>query len=291
MAESSESSESGEKIKNGESIAHLGNGESIEPIENVEADLARVSRLIDDVVRGARIPLRRSREELRAELWSHFEERARTPGGLVAAMAGFGDPAALAQGFRHVYTRDYRLAYLLKLAASLVASALAALLVQVAANLRVGRSLDGGSPWSLGPGFPKSALISIGVALGAVAAWEALRRPLALRRGLLAISLYVLAALAVQLAFGYGAQAFVAAVMIVALGYATSRLETRPRGLLAAYLAFSIAIYGIHRAAAAGGMGLAAALAVSAAFLAVWAASLAIVSRADRAFHGLVGHS
>jgi hypothetical protein len=42
---------------------------------------------------------------------------------------------------------------------------------------------------------------------------------------------------------------------------------------------------------AAGGMGLPAALAVSAAFLAVWAASLAIVSRADRAFRGLVGHS
>ncbi len=249
------------------------------------ADLARASRLIDEVVRGARIPWRRGREELRAELWTHLEDSSQAAGGLAAATARLGDPAIVARGFRHVYRRDYRLAYVLKVAASLAASSLVALLVQVAFNLRVGGGI---ALWRLAPAFPKAALISVAVALGSVAAWESLRRPLSPRRGLLAAALYALASLAVQLAFGRGLAAFVAGLAIVALGHATSRLQPRPAGLLAAYAAFSIFIYGAHRAAPAGGMDLLRALSVSAALLTVWATSLAILARVDRAFHGLI---
>jgi hypothetical protein len=257
-------------------------------LTDASADLARVCRAIDEVVRGARIPWRRGREELRAELWSHFEESGREAGGLGGALARLGDPAALAQGFRHVYRRDYRLFYLGKLAASLLASALVAVAVQIAVNLRVG---GGAALWRLAPAFPKAAVVSVAVALGAVAAWESLRRPFSPRRGLVAVALYLLASLSVQLAFGRGVAAFMAGLVIVALGYATSRLQIRPARLAAAYLAFSIFVYGAHRAAAAGAMPLLPALATSAALLAVWAASLAILARVDRAFRGLVGQS
>jgi hypothetical protein len=251
-------------------------------------DRARVSRLIDEVVRGARIPWRRGREELRSELWTHFEDSAEAGNDLAGALARLGDPAALARGFRHVYRIGYRLCYCAKLAASLVASAVVAVLVQIAVNLRV----DGGAAlWRLAPGFPKAAVVSIAVALGAVAAWESLRRPFAATRCLLAVTLYALASLSVQLAFGRGGAAFLAGLSIVALGSATSRLRIRPAGLAAAYLAFSILIYGAHRAASAGAIELFPALAMSAALLAVWAASLAILARVDRAFSGLVGQS
>jgi len=266
-------------------------GRPLRPPEDVQdpgSDLAQASRLIDEVVRGARIPWRRGREELRAELWTHFEESAKEGNDLAGALARLGDPAALAQGFRHVYRRDYRLFYCAKLAASLIASALAAVLVQLAVNLRVG---GGAALWRLAPAFPRAAVVSIAVALGAVAAWETLRRPFAAKRGLLAVTLYALASLSVQLAFGRGGDAFLAGLLIVALGYATSRLRVRPAGLAAAYLAFSILIYGAHRAASAGAIKLLPALAMSAALLAVWAASLAILARVDRAFSGLVGQS
>ena len=296
------------------------------------ADLASVSRVIEEVVRGARIPWRRGREELRAELWSHFEDSGREAGGLGGALARLGDPAALAQGFRHVYARDYRLFYLGKLAASLIASALMAVAVQLAANLRLG---TGAALWRLAPAFPKALLISVAVVLGAVGAWESLRRPAGApqmrttrapsrgadtsggsvgapqmtttrapsrgadtsygsfspRRGLLAGALYLLASLAVEVAFGRGIAAFMAGLVIVALGYATSRLRNRSARLGAAYLAFSIFVYGAHRVAAAGAMPLLPALATSASLLAVWAASLAILARFDRAFRGLVGQS
>jgi hypothetical protein len=258
------------------------------PETEPSADLARVSRVIDEVVRGARIPWRRGREQLRAELWSHFEESGREAGGLGGALARLGDPAALAQGFRHVYRHDYRLLYLGKLAASLIASALVAVGVQLAVNLRVG---GGAALWRLAPAFPKATAVSVAVALGAVGAWEALRRPFSPQRGLLAAALYLLASLAVQVAFGRGVAAFMAGLVIVGLGYATSRLQIRPARLAAAYLAFSIFVYGAHRAAAAGAMPLLPALATSAALLAVWAASLAILARVDRAFRGLVGQS
>jgi hypothetical protein len=262
---------------------------SPEPAD-ANGDLARVCRVIDDVVRAARIPWRRGREELRAELWSHFEESGREAGGLGAALARLGDPAALAQGFRHVYARDYRLFYLGKLAASLIASALVAVAVQIAVNVRV-RVGGGAALWRLAPAFPKGVMVSVAVALGAVAAWESLRRPFSPRRGLLAVALYLLASLSVQLAFGRGVAAFMAGLVIVALGYATSRLQIRPARLAVAYLAFSIFVYGAHRAATAGAMPLLPALATSAALLAVWAASLAILARVDRAFRGLVGQS
>jgi hypothetical protein len=251
-------------------------------------DLQRVSVLIDEVVRGARLPRRRQREELRRELWSHFEESGLAPEQVAAVVGRFGDTALVARSFGRVYRRDHLLFYLLKLAASLVASGGVALLIQTAANLRSGgRVVVWRLAPALAPSFPKSALISVAVALGAVAAWESLRRPFSAARVLSSAGLYVLASLAVQVLFGRGMEAFLAALVFLALGLATSRFETRPAGLLAAYLAFSIAIYAVHQQVG-GAWSLPRALASAAALLAVWAASLTILSRLDRAFSGLL---
>jgi hypothetical protein len=250
----------------------------------------RVERLIESLVRAARIPRRRDREELRRELWTHFEESGLSPEELGPALARFGDGEQLAAGFRHVYRRAFLLVYVLKLGASALGSAVVALLIQVAANLRFGGMRLGGGAvlWRLAPDFSRTALVSVAVALGAVAAWESLRRPFELTRGLLSLALYGLASLAVQELFGRGAEAFLPALVIVALGYATSRLEIRPSGLLLAYVAFSIVIYGAHQAAQVSSLGIARSLSISAALLAVWAASLAILARVDRAFRGLL---
>jgi hypothetical protein len=271
-----------------------------------EAARGQAERLVDEVVRGARIPSRRGREELRRELWSHFEDCEREAGNLAAALRRFGDPREMAAGFRHVHRRGYRLFYGLKLAASLVASALVALLIQAAANLRPAGAGGGGGAelWQLGPSFPRTALISVAVALGAVAAWESLRRPVALPRVVASGALYAVASIAVEVVSGGALGAFLSAGVLVAIACAATRLEIRPQRLAAVFLAFSVVIYGVHRAvgrapiacsaaAPGGGTGIALpqALLMSAALLAVWAASLAILSRCERAFGRLVGQT
>jgi len=249
-------------------------------------ELDRVARVIDSVVRDARIPRRREREELRRELWTHFEESGTSPQELALALGRFGEPAALAGCFRAVYRREYLLFHALKLAVSLLASAVVALLIDTVANLRPGL-LPGSAVWRLAPEFSRTALISVAVALGAVSVWEALRRPFRLSRGALSIALYALASLLAQAILGSGSGfAFVAAGALIAVVYATSRLEIRPAGLLAAYLAIFLIIYLVHRGVTAP-VGVAQSLVVSAALLAVWASSLAIQSRLDRAFSGL----
>jgi hypothetical protein len=204
---------------------------------------------------------------------------------MAGALARFGDPGALAGCFRKVYRSQYLLFYGLKLGASLLASGLAALVIQAAANLR---PVAGAETWHLAPAFPKTALLSVAMALGAVAVWEGLRRPLQWGRGVLSTVLYVLVSLLVQAALGRGLGTFVAAVALVAIGYATSRLKMRPAGLLAAYLAFSLTLYTVHLAVPASRIGPFDALAVGAALAAVWSASLAILSGVDRAFLGLM---
>jgi hypothetical protein len=239
-----------------------------------------VDRLIDRLVRDARIPRRSAREELRRELATHFEEAGSSPEALERAMARFGSEALLVEQFRQVYRWDYTAMYLVKIAASVLISVVAALAVQVLVNLRVALTAEA---LRLAPGFSKAAVISVAVVVGLATAWEIGRRPFDRRRALLALGVYAAICLVAQVLFAIGLEAFGPATFLVAIGYACSRLDRTPARLLLMFCVFAALMYAGHLA---GGVAFspARALLASGALLAVWTSTVAILSRLDHAF-------
>src|SRR2546427_473935 len=77
------------------------------------------------------------REDLRRELWTHFEESGTAPEAVQSALRRFGAEAMVTESLRRVYRWDYACLYLAKIAASIIASLTAALLLEVLVNLRV----------------------------------------------------------------------------------------------------------------------------------------------------------
>ena len=132
-----------------------------------------VAALIERIVAEAQIPSSAEREDLKRELWTHFEDAGASPEALHEAMRRFGAEAAVTESFRRVYRWDYRFLYLAKIAASVLASLAAALLIEVLVNLRVEMHAD---VWRLAPGFSHAAPLSIAVVLALVTAWEVLTR-------------------------------------------------------------------------------------------------------------------
>jgi hypothetical protein len=235
-----------------------------------------VSALIDRIVRDARIPGRGAREELRRELQSHFDDAGNSPG----ALRRFGNQAQVAEGFRRAYRWDYFALYLAKVAVSIIASVMAALLIQVLVNLRVEVQAEA---LRLAPGFSKAAVLSVAVVLALVTAWEAVRKPFDIWRASIAIATYGALCLVVQSLFDRGFQAFGPAAVLVAIGYACSRLEWRSPRLALTFGVFAAAIYLIHLSVSVA-LGPARALATSAILVAVWACTMAILSLVDHAF-------
>ncbi len=141
-----------------------------------------VAAFIERIVTGARIPNRAGREDLRRELWTHFEEAGASPEAVRHAMSRFGAEARVTESFRRVYRWDYRCLYLAKIAASIVVSLAAALLIQALASLRVELQAEA---WRLAPGFSHAAELSTGVVLALVAAWEVGRPPVGRSRAVL----------------------------------------------------------------------------------------------------------
>ena len=246
-----------------------------------------VAELIERIIQDARLPGRAARDELRLELASHFDAAGSTPDELRNAVHRFGSQDALTTAFRRVYRWDYIALYLVKIAASIIASVAVALVIQVLVNLRLELRAEA---WRLAPEFSKAAVISVGVVLGLVAAWETSRQPFDSRRAVVAVSAYVAVWAAVAFLGRGGAGTFGPATLLVALGYVSSRLGLRPGSLFLTFSVFATAIYGIHQAVSIS-VGPARALATSAVLLAVWASTVAILSRFDHIFGHLFGLS
>src|SRR5712692_751558 len=178
-----------------------------------------VAALIERIVAGAEIPSRAQRDDLRRELWTHFEEVGTSPAAVREAVGRFGAEASITGSLRHVYRWDYLWWYLTKIAASIVASIAAALLIQVVVNLRVELRAD---VWRLAPGFSRAAGLSVAVVLGLITAWEVARPPYSRLRAAAAISAYAAVCLVVWLVFATGIRAFITATMLVVIGYLCS---------------------------------------------------------------------
>jgi hypothetical protein len=94
---------------------------------------------------------------------------------------------------------------------------------------------------------------------------------------------YVLLCLAVQWLFGWGWQAFGPATLLVGVGYSCARFDHRPVRLAVLFAAFAALLYAGHLSIGEA-FGVVRVLTASAALLAVWTSTVAILSRVDHAF-------
>jgi hypothetical protein len=202
-----------------------------------------IAALIDQIVRESNLPGRRQREELRRELESHFEEAGGSADAARDALARFGSPDAVSDGFRRAYRRGRLALYVAKVLASVIVSTIVALLLQAVVNLRVEL---GHEVLRLAPGFAISARTSTAIVLLVVAAWELGIEPLC------------------------------------------ARLERRPVRLLATLAAFFAAISVAHMVTSTH-IHPGVAFVASGTLIAVWACTIAILSRFDLAFLRFLG--
>src|SRR5437764_5812249 len=157
-----------------------------------------VGALIERIVTRARIPGRAQRDALRRELWTHFEEASGSADSTRETIRRFGAEAAIGESLRDVYRWDYALWYLTKIAAAIVVSSAAALLIQVLVNLRVQLQAE---VFRLAPGFSRASGMSVAVVLGLVTLREAVRCPFSRSRAAVAAGAYVAICLVVRVLF------------------------------------------------------------------------------------------
>jgi len=235
---------------------------------------------IDRIVRGARIPSRAERDDLRRELWTHFDETGTSPEAIRAAQSRFGPEAMVTESLRRVYRSDYIFLYLAKIVASVIASIAAALLIQVVVNLRMEGDAD---VWRLAPGFSHAAGLSVAVVLALVTAWEVGRRPFNRSRAVAAIGAYAALCLLLQLVVVHKAGPFVTATLLAVLGYLCSKLGSRPAKILLTFGAFAVTQYGTHLVLRVA-FGPSRAALAAAVLVAVWSSTVVILTRFDHAF-------
>jgi hypothetical protein len=239
-----------------------------------------VAALIEKIVAGAHIPRRRQRDELRRELLAHFEDAGTTPEAVRAALQRFGSEALITESLRRVYRWDYTLFYLTRIAASIVVSAALALLIEVLVNLRVEVEAEA---WRLAPGFSHGVGLAIAVVLALVTAQEAARAPLRASRALIAFSAYATVCGCASLLLVNATGAFVSGAILAALSYACAKTATRTMKVASTFVAFAAAEYVLHRRLPIA-FGPTRVLAASAVLLAVWACTVGVATRVDRAF-------
>jgi hypothetical protein len=243
-------------------------------------DDRELAALIQRIVAGARIPGRRRRDDLCRELWAHFEDAGGSAAERDDAVQRFGGEPLIADSFRAVYRRDYCMLYAAKVGASIAASAGAAVIIEALFNLR---GVDTAVAWRLAPGFPHAAALALAVVLAIVAAREATAPPFDPRRALIAASGYAAICGAASVLLEGSGGALVTATILAALGSASAAIKTRTARLLSTFALFVVVEYGVHLLLRVS-FGPARALAASAALLAVWASTVAIVTRLDRLF-------
>ena len=238
-----------------------------------------VAAFVDRVVAGAHIPSRAAREDLRRELWTHFEEAGASSEAVRDAMRRFGAEAMVTESLRRVYRWDYVLLYLAKIAVSVVASVVAALLIEVLVNVRV----EGADVWRLAPGFFYAAPLSVAVVLALVTTWEAGRPPFNRSRAAAAVGAYAAVCGLAQLVSANSIGAFVTAMILAGLSYVSSKSATRTSRLLLTFAVFAAAEYGMHLGLNVA-FGPTRALVAGAVLAAVWASTVVILTRLDHAF-------
>jgi hypothetical protein len=239
-----------------------------------------IAVLIERIVARARIPGRGRREALRRELWTHFEAAGRSPDAAREAVRRFGTDALIGESLRDVYRWEYALWYLAKIAASIVASTAAALLIQVVVNLRLELQAEA---VRLAPGFSRAAGMSVAIVLGVVTVWEAARRPFNRSRAAVAIGAYVAICVVVRVLCLGGTGALVTATIFVGIGSLCSSLERWPSRLILLVSAFALTLY-LNHALINVTFGAGRALLGGVILGAVWSSTVAILSRLDRAF-------
>jgi hypothetical protein len=94
--------------------------------------------LIERLVAAARIPQAARRNDLRRELRAHFAEAGDSPDARRDALRRFGSEPLIAGSLRDVYRWDYALAYAMKVVASLIAAAGAAVIIEAAVHVWTG---------------------------------------------------------------------------------------------------------------------------------------------------------
>ena len=67
------------------------------------ADQHPAGPLIERIVAGARIPSRVDRDDLRRELWTHFEEAGTSPAAVEDTLRRFGAESSITESLRRVY--------------------------------------------------------------------------------------------------------------------------------------------------------------------------------------------
>jgi hypothetical protein len=239
-----------------------------------------VTALIDRIVAGACIPSRAERDDVRRELWTHFDEAGTSPESVAYAIRRFGDEAMVTDSLRRVYRWEYLALYLAKVVASVMASFAAALLIVAAFNLRLELETE---VWRLAPGFSPAAGLSLAVAFSLIAAWEVVRRPFSSSRAIVAIAAYAAVCGLMQLLVPHSVGAFVIATVLVVLGSFCSRLPSRSLRWLLTFVAFAVAEYGVH-AVLSVAFPPSRALMAGATLVMVWASTVFILRHADAAF-------
>jgi hypothetical protein len=247
---------------------------------SIDVYLGRLQRALRGHTFISRRVTDEAREHLRDAVEAGVQRGLSIEAATREALRRFGDPAQIGGEFLRVYRWEATAWYLAKIALSVIASVAAALAVQVLINLRIALQTEA---LRLAPGFSPAALISVAVVVGLAAAWEIARRPFDGRRAMIAVITYAAICVATQWAFALGWRAFGPATLLVVLGYLCARFEQRPVRLAIVFVAFSVLLYAAHV-----GMrevfGAGQALIASASLLAVWTATIGILTRFDRAF-------
>jgi hypothetical protein len=243
-------------------------------------DDADVAAVIERIVIRARVPGRARRDDLRRELWTHFEEVGGSIDATREAIRRFGTDAEIGESLRDVSRWEYALWHSARVAASIVASLVAALLIQVAANLRLELQAD---VWRLAPGFSRAAGMSVAVVLGLITMWEAARPPVNRSRAVIAIAACGVLGIIVQVLFPAVVGALVTAAILVGIGFLCSRLARWPSRVVALVAAFASTLYVNHLLLSVA-FGPSRALMAGSILWAVWSSTVAILSRLDRAF-------
>ncbi|MBX3695435.1 MAG: hypothetical protein KF790_09700 [Steroidobacteraceae bacterium] len=239
-------------------------------------DSRDVDALIARIVRDARIPWRRAREDLRRELGSHFE----AAGDTRAALRAFGDEAELVDELRRVYRRDYLMVCAAKVLVSVVVTLAVALALQLLVSLRFGGTA---TLLHLSAGFRMSAATATAMAVCLVATWEFARRPFEDWLAPGAMAFYVGLVLLAVMVYGFGGATVLWSVVLLGLGSLCHRLSWRKARLPLTVLVFALAIGALHGTENAT-VDFLRALVAGAGLAAIWRSTPAVLDRIDQLF-------
>jgi hypothetical protein len=205
-------------------------------------DQKEVGALIERIVRGARLPGQRARDELRCELADHFGMGEASPEELRQAIARFGSERELTESFRQLYRVDFTLLYLARALVAIGASILVILpvLYVVCVTFDLAPGVIG-----LRGGFTGSAVFSSKVILASVAIFEIGRRPFNVLRALLAVAAYAGVVIGLQFLFSTGFRNwnFWNVPSMMAIAWLCSRCKRRPVALLLTFIGCGAVLY------------------------------------------------